>query len=199
MTREKFESIVGYHCSPVLMGLKPSNLVSFSKETDEAIPKLTELYTEKFYKEGIRMEIICSCKKHYLVLVYRPDMLEEYLSSEEVRAILKEDGYPADGSLSQLIGHLKKQFESNGEFPHEIGLFLGYPPEDVRGYRQCKGNDCKMSGYWKVYGDVEYARRLFAQFDRCREFIARQIQNGYSILQVVGMNPENELTVRPEM
>lgn len=32
MTCEKFESVMGYHCSPVLMGMKPANLVSFSKE-----------------------------------------------------------------------------------------------------------------------------------------------------------------------
>ena len=32
MTCEKFESVIGYHCSPVLMGMKPANLVSFSKE-----------------------------------------------------------------------------------------------------------------------------------------------------------------------
>ena len=29
MTCEKFESVMGYHCSPVLMGMKPANLVSF--------------------------------------------------------------------------------------------------------------------------------------------------------------------------
>lgn len=26
MTCEKFESVMGYHCSPVLMGMKPANL-----------------------------------------------------------------------------------------------------------------------------------------------------------------------------
>ena len=32
MTCEKFESVMGYHCSPVLMGMKPANLVSFPRK-----------------------------------------------------------------------------------------------------------------------------------------------------------------------
>ena len=38
MTCEKFESVMGYHCSPVLMGMKPANLVSFSKEKMPELP-----------------------------------------------------------------------------------------------------------------------------------------------------------------
>ena len=44
-----------------------------------------------------------------------------------------------------------------------------------------------MCGYWKVYDDVEQARRIFDSYDKCREFTAAQIRAGYSILQVVGM------------
>lgn len=187
MTCEKFESVVGYHCSPVLMGLKPSNLVSFSKEKAPMIPTLAAVYTEKLKKEGIRMEIICGCRKHYLVLVYRPEMLEEYLSCKKARRILKKDGYPENGSLQELLQFMKQRFETGNDFPHEIGLFLGYPLEDVEGFQKHKGNGCKMCGYWKVYGDVEAARRTFAQFDRCREFIHGRIQAGYTISQVLGM------------
>ena len=79
MTCEKFESVMGYHCSPVLMGMKPANLVSFSKEKMPELPEIISDYEESLEREGIRMEIICGCRKHYLLLVYRPDMLQEYL------------------------------------------------------------------------------------------------------------------------
>lgn len=185
MTCEKFESVIAYHCSPVLVGLKPANLVSFSKEKAPTVPELTESYTREFQREGICMEIICSCKKHYLVLVYRPQMLYDYLSGKEARSILRKDGYPEEGNLQELLQHLKKRFEVRVEFPHEIGLFLGYPLEDVKGFQKYKGTESKLCGYWKVYGDVESAKRTFASFDRCREFIGRQIQLGYSISQAV--------------
>ena len=151
MTCAKFESVIGYHCSPVLMGMKPANLVSFSKEKMPELPEIISDYKESLEREGIRMEIICGCRKHYLLLVYRPDMLQEYLKQEEARNLLLQDGYNIDGSLDEMIVRLK---------------------------------EC---GYWKVYDDVEQARRIFDSYDKCREFTAAQIRAGYSILQVVGM------------
>ena len=170
MTCEKFESVMGYHCSPVLMGMKPANLVSFSKEKMPELP-----------------EIICGCRKHYLLLVYRPDMLQEYLKQDEAKKLLLQDVYNIDSSLDEMIARLKERFFHKTEFPHEIGLFLGYPIEDVKGFRKFGGSGCKMCGYWKVYDDVEQARRIFDSYDKCREFTAAQIRAGYSILQVVGM------------
>ena len=32
MTCAKFESVIGFHCSPVLLGIKPANLVSLVKD-----------------------------------------------------------------------------------------------------------------------------------------------------------------------
>nr|WP_294678659.1 DUF3793 family protein [uncultured Blautia sp.] len=187
MTCAKFETAIGYHCSPVLMGMKPANLVSFSKEKLPDLPELVSSYKEGLEQEGIHMNIICGCRKHYLLLLYRPDMLERFLAQDEAKELLIQDGYPENGILEEMLDHLKERFAERKEFPHEIGLFLGYPIEDVKGFRQYKGNDCKLCGYWKVYGDADRAREIFAGYDRCREFISAQIQQGYSILQVVGM------------
>ena len=139
--------------------------------------------------------MICSCKKHEMVLVYRPKMLENYIFREDIRNILGQDGYPVEGTLTEMLGWLEKRFSCHEEFPHEIGLFLGYPPEDVRGFQLYKGRNCKLCGYWKVYGDAEAARILFAQFDRCRDYLNRRIGAGYSILQVLN---EKQLFPIPE-
>lgn len=187
MSINLFESMIGNHCSPVLMGLKPSNLVSFSKEKFPELPKYAELYTEQLKEEGIRMELLCSCKKHYLLLVYRPELLEEYLSNEEARKILAQDGYPEAGTLEEMITYLKARYEEKKGVPHEIGIFLGYPLEDVKGFQEFNGDSCKMCGYWKVYGDVEAAKKQFAKFDKCRGFINEQLGAGRSIHQVIGM------------
>ena len=155
MTCEKFESVMGYHCSPVLMGMKPANLVSFSKEKIPELPEIISDYEESLEREGIGMEIICGGRRNYLLLVYRPDMLQEYLKQDEARKLLLQDGYNIDGSLDEMIARLKERFFYKTEFPHEIGLFLGYPIEDVKGFRKFGGSGCKMCGYWKVYDDVE--------------------------------------------
>ena len=64
------------------------------------------------------------------------------------------------------------------EFPHEIGLFLGYPPEDVAGFIRHQGSHYKLCGKWKVYGDVERAKALFCEYDRCSECLQRHLNSG---------------------
>ena len=56
------------------------------------------------------------------------------------------------------MGTLIRRLQDEAEFPHEIGLFLSYPPEDVQGFIDHHARDFKLSGLWKVYGDEAYAR-----------------------------------------
>ena len=70
---------------------------------------------------------------------------------------------------ARCIRELRHRLKDSTEFPHEIGLFLGYPPEDVRGFILHKGNCCKYSGCWKVYGNEEKAAKEFAKFKKCSD------------------------------
>ena len=83
-------------------------------------------------------------------------------------SILKECGY-CRISTQDCIAHLKKRLSEGNGFPHEIGLFLGYPPEDVRGFIQNKALGHKVSGYWKVYGDEQKARNTFRAYKHCTD------------------------------
>ena len=79
-------------------------------------------------------------------------------------------------SLDACLEHLQKRFRL--EFPHEIGLFLDYPPEDVRGFLEHRGAESLAVGYWKVYGNVEKARRAFRRYRRAECDAARSLLNG---------------------
>lgn len=68
-----------------------------------------------------------------------------------------------------MLVHLTLRLESVEEFPHELGILLGYPPEDVEGFRRELGRNCKLNGYWKVYGNEKKAQARFDQFTRCRK------------------------------
>lgn len=71
-----------------------------------------------------------------------------------------------DRGLEEMLDALQLRLTC-GAFPHEIGLFLGYPPEDVEGFRLHRGRDYKLCGCWKVYSDVEGARQCFRRYARC--------------------------------
>ncbi len=71
-----------------------------------------------------------------------------------------------------------------GDFPHEIGLFLSYLPEDVLGFI-CNGAcNHKCVGCWKVYGDEQAARSIFEKYEMCSKIYSRQWQQGKSIEQL---------------
>ena len=74
-----------------------------------------------------------------------------------------------------------KYLGENEEFPHEIGLFLGYPPEDVLGFIDNKAGGCKCVGCWKVYGDVDEAQKTFAEYKKCTELYCAMFAKGRSI------------------
>lgn len=84
-------------------------------------------------------------------------------------AFLTQYGYAAGDVLEHMLDHLADRFREGGCFPHESGIFLGYPLEDVCGFITHKGNHAKICGDWKVYGDADKASRIFRMFSCCRE------------------------------
>ena len=54
-------------------------------------------------------------------------------------------------------------------YKNEVGLFLSYPPQDVRGFIENHAVNYKCAGLWKVYGDAALAGRLFDKFRNCTE------------------------------
>lgn len=76
------------------------------------------------------------------------------------------------------------RFREGKEFPHEIGLFLSYPPEDVKGFINHRAGGFKCAGLWKVYGDEEKARSLFEKYKKCTEIYCALWQSGLKLEQL---------------
>lgn len=96
---------------------------------------------------------------------------------------MNEAGYPAHGS-EQCVAYLVRRFRESGEFPHEVGLFISYPPQDVRGFIENHAVNYKYAGLWKVYGDVELAQSLFTKFRKCTDIYCALWRAGSSIDQL---------------
>ncbi|MGE4549362.1 MAG: DUF3793 family protein [Intestinibacillus sp.] len=180
-----FESALVYYCAPTLAGMKPASLMACEKSEYPDLSVLAGQYAAALAPQGLRFEIMCRCAHSSLVLVYREALLQKRLQEPEVEILLRDAGYPSGGPLSAMLEHLKRRISQNVDFPHEIGVFLGYPLEDVRGFQEYKGQNYKLSGYWKVYSDVERAKICFARYDACREHLARRMAQGMSIAQLL--------------
>lgn len=183
MCRE-LDEVLAYHCGPALLGIKAANLVSMAwEETAELELRLSD-YRRLFRGRGVRFRVICRCRRRALLLVYRAGLLREQLAQPLARKLLAQDGYPVDGTLEEQLEHLSLRLAQQQEFPHEIGLFLGYPPEDVEGFQVHRGQNCKLCGNWKVYSDVDRAQALFQRYDRCREVLCRRLASGITLSQM---------------
>ena len=110
-------------------------------------------------------------------------MAENHDARSRRQSVIFEE--PPSGGFSRAIWleYANQQTfkgDESGEFPHEVGLFLSYPPEDVKGFIDHRTNNFKCAGLWKVYGDEEKARSLFAKYKKCTEIYCALWQSGSS-------------------
>lgn len=182
-TERRFEQTLAWHCAPSLTGIKPADLVAWEHPV-QGQPDLLERYSSMLARRGIRLWILGEHRGRTLLLVFRQERLVDWLTQPSVAAMLAQAGYPVDGDLPALLDHLSLRLRGEEGFPHEIGLFLGYPPADVAGFLQDGGRNCKLCGPWKVYGDVEQAQRQFSAFRRCRAALSRRLALGVPLSQV---------------
>ena len=181
---QAFEKELAFHCAPALAGIKAANLICCAKEDYDSFEELIAQYNAQLNRCGICFEILSQCSKKHLLLVYRPKLLERHVSLPVCRQILSAAGYPAAAPLPGLLKHLKGRLTNCEEFPHEIGVFLGYPPEDVIGFQLHRGKGYKLCGYWKVYSDPELAEKAFRCYDRCRSALYRRVSSGYTLTKL---------------
>lgn len=139
---------LGVNCGITFAGLKPASLFWLRDEQCTDMP----YYRRLFGKRDFRFITVRSVRGRKLYYVFNRKMLQSVLSDPNIGKFLRSRGY-SDTSLGGALGELRRRLEGEGDFPHEVGLFLGYPLEDVEGFiRDARGGICLSCGYWKVYG-----------------------------------------------
>lgn len=106
-----------------------------------------------------------------LVYFYKPESLRHRLTNPKVKDFLSDRGYIYDDFSESLIT-LKLHFNTNN-CPCEIGIFLGYPLEDVKAFME-KRCDCKCVGYWKCYNNAVTSKLKFFIYDLMKWFVVQQ-------------------------
>ena len=174
------DELVVLQCSPTLAGIKTGNLFSCVYASRRQLKDEMRRMNSFLVKKGLRMIPLKFMEKRAMVYLYRPSSLRGDLISGEAEAILRKYGY--DCNHPELcVANLVKRIRECSDFPHEIGLFLGYPPEDVKGFIENKAQNFKLVGCWKVYGDEQKAGMIFDQYKRCTEHFVKQLAQGSSI------------------
>ncbi len=168
---------VANHCGPVLKNVKAANAMAVQAGTWSKLWKTLKgspVRCIPLYMDGNKE----------LLLFYRHERLEAHLKEKKNKEFLNCCGY-LDVSVAPVIRRLKKRYEDyvlrGEEFPHELGIVLEYPVEDVKGFIENQGKNCLMERYWKVYHNIEQAKATFARYDEAKEQAMEEIIAGYPL------------------
>ena len=170
------EELIVRHCAPTLANLKTGSLfvcpITDRPSFFSSLRSLNELLVPK----GLRALPLRIREYSALVYLYRPSRLKKDLEDPAAVKILQDHGYSGYGKcLPKLIERVR----ASEELHNEIGLFLGYPPEDVQGFLDHR--PCKCSGCWKVYGDENKAKKTFDLYKKCERVYCQQLARGIDI------------------
>ena len=170
-------------CAPTLAGIKTGTIFPVPFEDLDSLTMEIRELNRILVPKGLRLLPLRYQDQKALLYLYRPAELRRDLDGQLARQLLARAGYPPARS-ERCIAALIRRLRQNKDFPHEIGLFLSYPPEDVQGFIENRAGNYKCAGLWKVYGDETYALQLFAKYKKCTEIYCKRRQAGQSIEQL---------------
>lgn len=159
-------SLLLYLIAPTLDGVKPSTIVTLStsgKNLDLLWCKHKEEFLKLYKISYIELK---KTDKYTTILFYHKESLNNVLYNKHNLEFLQEIGYKNICSEKSFLIKLKSRFEDT--CPHEIGIFLGIPIEEVKSFMEDPKRECIYCGYWKVYNNIQKAKEQFTTYDRSR-------------------------------
>ena len=177
------EELIIEHCSPTLAGIKTGNMFSVRVDEETDITEEVRELNRMLKNKGLRVIPLKKTDRYALIYLYRPAHLKRDLRDPQAVRILKNRGYEP-WNPECCIAKLARHLQCDKAFPHEIGLFLGYPPSDVECFIKHPCTGVKCCGSWKAYSEPEKAKKIFGRFKQCTKAYHEMNQKGKSLAQL---------------
>ena len=159
---------------PTITGEKPATIMSFSNNGNRLFSLWDEFGKSMFQGKGIGCWEMRRTDEGAVILFFHRESLRRLLEQEEIREFLSWLGYRMDQTLEEILAELKKRFNSL-PFPHEIGIFLGIPLKDVKGFMGLVDFPYHQTNRWKIYGNPETSLRIVERYNEARERIKERL------------------------
>jgi len=170
-------------CAEVLAGVKPANLISLGNRPQLCGRNLYQLWQSHHGELAPRLTdltimVLQTKERALLLLCYNKAQLERHLAHAGIRTLLHKAGYSADASTTTLLGELRRRIGSSDSFPHEIGLFIGYPAKDVAAFMGLIKLPFACQCLWKIYGNPVQSLDLAEKYRCCRQRMGTILATG---------------------
>lgn len=183
--RDCLASFLALELAEVLHDAKPANLVCLANKRRSCGQNLYQLWKEHgaalIAESGLKVKLLVDRGDSILLLLYSHDALSTLVAQKSVRVILGKAGYPDSSDFDAVLGELERRVAGEG-FPHEIGVFLGYPLKDVVGFMGWARLSFTCQGPWKIFGNPDPSLKLAENHRKCRCDMSIQLASGCSPL-----------------
>lgn len=181
--RECVEKFLLFNASLVISEAKPSATITLKKGIGSIYDKWVK-YGEDFLESiNIKYINLRECENALIILAYDERILSNYIFKEKNNSFLKKLGYSNENNIDIYLEKLKNRY-AEFKCPHELGVFLGYPLNDVKDFMECSSKKCLACGYWRVYNDYNTAKEIFNTYDMIKEKTVNYILKGDSTYSV---------------
>lgn len=174
----EFEKQLVQYAAPTLAKLKTGNLFNIDSSFEQ-LDECISYYNDLLNKKGIFIYLI-TFENRSMIYIYQREKLLNLLNNNKMIDLFKHYHYSCTTPES-LIFDLQKRLAKK-EFPHEIGVFLGYPLTDVLSF--IEGKKHLYIGYWKVYSRVNNCKQTFTKYNKCTNEMVKRFIGGKRLEQL---------------
>lgn len=181
--KDYIENYLVYNLSLVIAGIKPSATVTIKKNNTKLYDNWNDFGISFIGSINLKFVELRESDKSIILLIYDELILENILNQKPHMKFLSNMGYPYNACVDDYVNTLKFRYEKY-HCPHELGLFLGIPFDDVKDFIDCTTKKCLLCGYWKVYNDLNNAKEIFNKYDKVKEYTIKNVLKGNSSLDL---------------
>lgn len=183
MTNLSLNQIFIRYSSQTICGIKPANL--FTVSAKELSRKILTTWENIASKQKLILRAFEISNKTMMIFIYNSKWIQDILSNSSIQNYMSSKKFSSPHNVEKSMEELIFRLKEKNEFPHEVGIFLGYPLEDVIKFEENKGKFCKYCGYWKSYSNPEEARKCCDLYRDCCQMCTQWFDEGYSIPQII--------------
>ena len=166
-----------------IAGRKPATLMNISNDIGGLLDTWDRYRADIFIGSEIDYYELKRTDKNAIVLFFNHNRLNELLKNKSVKKFLFECGYESD-SIDCVLSMLRQRY-ATGRCPPEIGIFLGIPLKDVKGFMGLNSLRNTKCGMWRVYGNPALSEKRMDEYRRARDMITRRLFSGEDPVSII--------------
>jgi hypothetical protein len=189
--RDYMFNIITYGIAPTICGYKASTLITFSHKYKNSYNLWEEYRYEFLSKVPLKCFELKNTEGVFTVLFYDEKNLENKIRQKDYMSFLRDYGYEKQANILSCLYKLRERYKEG--CPHEIGVFLDIPLQDVLDFIKNMGKNFLYCGYWKVYNDLENALKIFEKYNWSKKKVIELIGEGMETFEIINALQKNKI------